>query len=94
MSLPQKLPLELMQTRWASEIDPVLKFPPVQGILIKGVALKTGVNVINNLLSRMQQGYVIIDQDGPASIYRSQPLSSSTLTLTASAPCTIAIWMF
>jgi len=94
MSLPQKLPLDLMQTRWASEINPVIGFAPNQGILLKNIELINGVTVINHRLSRQMQGWVLMDIDGPASIHRSQPLNASTLTLTSNSACTIALWVF
>lgn len=94
MALPQKLPLELMQTVWASELNPVIAFPPNNGILLKNIALSIGTNVINHRLSRMQQGWVLTDQDAAASIYRSQPLNKLTLTLTSDAACSISLWVY
>jgi len=94
MSLPQKMPWELAQTRWASEINPVIGFAPNQGILLKNIELINGVTVINHRLSRQMQGWVLMDIDGPASIHRSQPLNASTLTLTSNSACTIALWVF
>lgn len=94
MSLPQKLPLDLMQTRWASEIEPVINLPPNQGVLLKNIQLANGVTVINHRLSKQMQGYIITDQDAAASIHRSKPLNASTLTLTSNAACNISLWCF
>lgn len=94
MSLPQKLPLPLMQTTWASQLDPVVNFPANQGILIKNQPLISGVTVINHKLQRTQQGWIIIDQDAQARIYRSQPFNTLTLTLTSDAATNISLWVF
>jgi len=94
MSLPQKLPLELMQTKWASEINPVLKFPPINGVLLKNIALSIGDNSINHLLQRVQQGWVLTDQDASANIYRGKAFNSLTLTLTSDAVVNISIWCY
>lgn len=86
--------LNLLQTKWKSEIDPMLKNPLTDGLLIKNIVIINGTNVINHLLSRQMQGWVIVDQDGAASFYRSAPLNASTLTLTSVGACNIALWVF
>lgn len=94
MALPLRLPWTLAQDRWASQLNSVIQFAPTQGILLKNIPLVPGSNVINHLLSRQQQGWVITDQDTAAIIYRSAPLNASTLTLTSDIPVTIALWVF
>jgi hypothetical protein len=94
MSLPQRLPLPLMQTQWASQLDPVLGNPLVQGNLLTGIALINGVTVINHKLSRQMQGWIIVDQNAAATVYRSAALNSSTLSLTSNAAVTVALWVF
>ena len=94
MALPQKLPLDLMQTAWATELNPLIKNVITKGNLITNIKIATGVNVINHLLSKQQTGYFITDIDAAVTLYRSQPLNNKTLTLTASGPCTIALWVF
>lgn len=94
MSLPQKLPLELMQTRWASELNPLLRNKLIQGVLIPNVSLKVGDTAINHLLQRQQIGYIITDINGPAIVYRSEPFNTLTLTLTSDAACVVSVWCF
>lgn len=94
MSLPLRLPWDLAQTRWATEIESVIDLPPNQGILIKNIQLINGVTVINHKLSRQMQGWILIDVDAPAAIYRSQPFNGATLTLTSNAAATVSLWMF
>ena len=94
MALPIKLPLDRMQTIWKSQIDPILKIPMLSGLQLNNISLVSGVNNINHLLQRTQQGWIITDQDASSSIYRSQPFNTLTLTLHASAPCTISLWVY
>lgn len=87
-------PFQLMQSSWAAAINPLLANPSLQCRLIKGVALINGVTVINHRLGRLQQGWRIVDIDGAAAIYRSQPLSDLTLTLTSNAAVTVSLEVF
>lgn len=86
--------LSLMQSSWASQLDPVLRNPSLQSRLIKGVELSVGANVINHRLGRTQQGWRIVDIDGNAQIYRSEAFNDLTLTLTSDAAVTVAIEVF
>ena len=55
--LPQRLTLPLMQTQWASQIDPVLTNELVQGQLLQNITLTAGANVINHKLGRKLAGH-------------------------------------
>lgn len=94
MSLPLKLPWELAQNRWATQIDPVIKSPINKGTLITNIPIIAGVNVINHKLSRKQIGFFISDITGPAQLYRTADFNPLTLTLTSTAACTISLWVF
>lgn len=94
MALPQKLPLDLMQTQWASQLNPVLANQLNSASVLKNVALVNGDNVINHKLGRALQGWFVSDIDGAASIYRSQPLNNLTLTLTSNASVTVNLVVF
>ena len=94
MYLPQKLPLEQMQPKWASILNPVLANPMTNMAVLKNISLKAGTNVINHLLGSVQQGWILTDINSSAVIYRSAPFNDKTLTLTASAPCTVSIGVF
>jgi hypothetical protein len=93
-SLPQKLSWDLAQTRWANMINPTINFPPIQGTLLTNVNLINGVTVINHLLGRNQQGWILTDQTAAANIYRSAPFNSLTLSLTSDASTTVNIWCY
>lgn len=83
-----------MQTQWASELNPFLA-NPLNGVsILEGVSLINGVTVINHLLGQKQQGWFLLDINGAATIYRSAPFNSTTLTLTSSAAVTVNIGVF
>lgn len=98
MSLPiyqsQVPELLLLQTQWTSQLNPLLANPLVNGILLKNVSLANGVTTVNHLLGRKMQGWFITDINGAASVYRSQPFNSLTLTLTSSAQVTVSLYVF
>jgi hypothetical protein len=86
--------LTMMQTRWASLIEPVLSQPFNNGVLLQEVELSTGTNKINHKLGRKPQGWVVVDQNAAATVYRSAPFNALTLTLTASAGVTVSLHVF
>ncbi len=97
MSLPffkTNTVVDQLQTKWKSELDPVLGNPMTNPGLLFGIPLVSGVNVINHLLGRTQQGWVITDINAAAMIFRSAPFNSKTLTLTSNAACTVDLMVF
>ncbi len=83
-----------MQTKWASELNPVLANPATNPSLLASIQLVTGVNVINHRLSRNMQGWVVTDIDAPISLYRSAPFNNLTLQLTASGPAVVKLMVY
>lgn len=95
--LPQKLPLEMMTTEWATQLNPVLANPTLKTVLLKDVALISGTNVINHKLSRPLQGWSTARVRASATIYDLQDSNQTpqlTLVLVASAPVTIDLVVF
>lgn len=86
--------LSMIQTRWAAILNPVLSIPMLSGNQLTGVALASGSNVINHLLDRNPQGWVLTDNQANAVVYRSAPFNNKTLTLTSSAATTVSIWVW
>ena len=84
----------LMQNKWKSLIDPVLSNPTTNMNILKNVSLVIGNNVINHLLGKVQQGWIITDIQGVSDIYRSAPFNALTLTLNSSAVVTVNIGVF
>ncbi len=94
MALSNKLPFELLQTQWASQLNPLLANQLNNVSILEGIALINGVTVINHLLQKTQQGWFIVDQNAAATIYRSAPFNKTTLTLTSNAAVTVNIGVF
>lgn len=102
MSLPKVVSkdadLNSLQTLWAAQLDPVIKQPFTQGLLIKSVALASGANVVNHKLGRKLQGWVVTRYRGAAaSIFDTQdvnPTPALTLTLNSSAAVTVDLYVF
>jgi hypothetical protein len=93
-SLSTSLPYPLMLTKWSATLNPLLR-NPLNGIsTLENISLKTGENVINHLLGQVQQGWIIVDIQGAATVFRSAPFNSKTLTLTASAPVIVSIGVY
>jgi len=87
-------PLMLLQTKWSSILNPLLSNPLVNGILLKNISLINGDNVVNHKLGRNPQGYIIIDINASASIYRNEPFNELTLGLASDADCTVSLYVF
>jgi hypothetical protein len=84
----------LLQTKWKQEIQPALQGAIIQGQYLTGINLINGTTVINHLLGRQMQGWMIGDIDAAATIYRSAPLNAKTLTLTSNAATSVSLWVF
>lgn len=85
---------QLMQTGWASQLNPLLANPLVNGVFVKSQPLTMGATVVNHRLGRKPQGWMITDINGAATVYRSKPFTELVLVLTSSAAVTVDIWVF
>jgi len=86
-----------MQTLWASQLNPLLTNPALQGNILKSVVLASGDNTINHKLGRKLQGWIIVRQRASASMYDKQDSNARpelTLVLNASAAVTVDIYVF
>lgn len=86
--------LMLLQTSWKAAITPVIQNEINQGLLLTNINLINGVTVINHMLSRNMQGWMLADINAAATVYRSAPLNAVTLTLTSNAACVCSLWVF
>ena len=86
--------LMLMEKQWMSQLNPLLAVSLTQGSLLPNITIKTGSNTFNHYLGRQMLGWFIVDQNGHASLYRSEPLNSQTLTLTSDENVIISLWIF
>ena len=101
MSLPifqsDSKEMSMLQTQWASQLNPVLTNPFLQGRVLKSVVLASGANVVNHGLGRKLQGWVPVRLRASATLYDTQDTNTSpalTLNLTASAAVTVDIYVF
>jgi hypothetical protein len=84
----------MMQTKWKTALVPILRKPLNGMVILPGLALASGVNVINHKLGRMPQGWVVLDTNAAQTVYRSAPFNDLTLSLTASGAVTITLGVF
>lgn len=82
-----------LQDSVALILNQVTKKTLIDGVHVKNVALATGSNRFNHTLGRQPEGWDVVDRDAAADIFRSA-WDANTITLDASAPVTIAIWIF
>lgn len=92
--LSPKLPWELANPKWASELNPIISNPMTNMNILTNVRLSTGTNLINHGLGRVQQGWVVTDIQGSAVVYRNANFNSTTLSLSSSAGVTVSIGVF
>ncbi len=88
---------QLMQSDWASKINPVLVNPIVNGIILKSVSLIIGSNTINHKLGRKLQGWLLVRQRAAASIFDLQDANAMpdlTLVLSSSAAVVVDLYVF
>lgn len=102
MSLPKfksdDQSLTLMQSAWATQLDPVLKLPLSTSVLLKSVELVVGANSVNHKLGRKLVGYFITRMRTLHSdIYDTQDSNRTpdlTLLLNSSAAVVVDILVF
>ncbi len=92
--LSTNLTFPLMITRWASLLNPVLANPTTNMSILKSVMLSSGNNQIAHQLGRIQQGWVVLDINGAAVIYRNKAFNDSYLYLSSDAAVTVNLGVF
>lgn len=86
----------MMQTKWASVLNPLLSNPLSKSFLLEDIALSVGDNVINHLQDRILNGYMVVGMRGGFSqIYdKPSPTPNLTLILNSSAAVTVSLVVF
>jgi hypothetical protein len=82
-----------LQSNLDSALSPVLGSLIVDGIQLSGLDLSTTATKINHKLGRLPQGWIVVDKNADARVW-STAKTKSTLTLTASATCTVSLWVY
>lgn len=89
--------LTLMQTRWASALNPILTNPLANGILLKNVELISGATVVNHKLGRKLQGWLVTRLRNNVVVFDSQdanPNPALTLVLNSTGATTVDLYVF
>jgi hypothetical protein len=89
--------LQLMQTSWAAQLNPLLSNPISNVSILNGVVLASGDNVINHKLGKKLQGWFMVGQNASATFYDKQTSNSTpqlTLVLNSSAAVTANVAVF
>ena len=92
--LPTKLQPDMQTTKWKSLIDPLLKNQLNNVSILNNIELQVGNNRIAHKLGKKPQGWLILDINAAATIYRSQPFDDLFLTLNSNAIATISLGVF
>jgi len=96
-NLPLRLPIEQMQVKWSSQLNPVISNPVINGLQLTNIKLTTGNNSVNHLLGRDLQGWIIVGINGISDIYDTQAtnqLPKLTLNLVSSADVIVSLWVY
>jgi len=86
-----------IQSNIATILNPIQANPMSSGIILSGVVLASGSNVIQHTLDRSLQGYIVILKSANVTIYDSQSTNSTpnlTLVLVSSGAATISLYLF
>lgn len=87
--------INLLQTRWASILDPVVAAPSNNVNLVSNVVLSTSATSINHGLGQNYQGWYITRQSGNATIWEApSQMPNLTLNLIATSGITISVGVF
>lgn len=95
--LPQGLNLAQTTNTWATQLDPVISNPILQGRLIPNVTLINGTTVVDHKLARKLIGWFVVGINATATIHDNQASNQTpqlTLSLTSNAACICALWVF
>jgi len=89
--------LQTIQSNVANSLDSLQLNPILNGITLDPVDVTSGDNVINHLLDRKLQGWVVIGNTAAIDLYDKQStndLADRTLILNASGTATIKLYVF
>lgn len=91
------LTLTLLQSNWATLLNPLLDLPINKGLILENVSLATGTNNINHKLGRKLRGWWLVRVSSSVTVYDAQsnvPNPDVVLRLVSSAPSTVDIYVF
>lgn len=83
----------VLMPRWKSQLDSILANQLLAGQSTTA-NLSTTPTVVFHSLGRVPNGWIITDLNAAAEVYRPSPMTNTTITLQASAPCTVQLWIY
>ncbi len=88
-----------LQQNISQTMNPILSTGLVSGTVLKNIGLLTGDNNISHGLGRNIIGWFVIGQSGSAALYdnftgKNNVNTSKLFVLTASADCTVSLYVF
>jgi hypothetical protein len=86
--------LPVLMPKWKSQLDPVIANLLLNGQQINDVDLSTSDTVIPHNLGQVPQGWLLADQNTNATVFRTQPMTNSSITLQATSACTVNLWIY
>lgn len=87
----------LLQSKWASILNPLIATPANNSSILSAVKLTTGSNTINHKLGKNLTGWSVIRQRSAASIYDNQDsnqMPNLTLVLVSDADVSVDLEVF
>ena len=98
VNIPQKIQstiqeLNRVQDNFIKWTRGIATLEILKGRLIQDISLTTGSNSIEHKLGRTPLGWIVVDRDGTATVYKSSA-NSRTLELTSSGSVDISLWVF
>lgn len=85
--------LNKIQDNISYALDPIIGSPIINGVLLKNVVLKAGLNIVDHKLGRVPQGWIVVSPQANESMWSSGQTGSSLL-INASGPITSSFWVF
>jgi hypothetical protein len=83
---------QALQDSVSQTLDPILRIPVIDGVQVS-YSLVSGSNRISHPLQRIPQGWIIVDRNSAATVYRTA-WDSRTISLTASGAINISVWVY
>lgn len=93
--LPRGLPWGQANAQWPATLNPVIANPLVNGQQINLIVLTANTpRDVSHSLGQLPKGWIVVNQDAAASVFKSQPFNAKTITLEANANVTVSIWIY
>ena len=90
----QDYTIKRLQDNIAKAVNPLLRAPITYGLLLQGVSLAAGDNLVATGLGRSYISFFVGNMNAAVSIYaKTSPDNTKYLNLNSSVACTVDIWV-